>query len=116
MVSIGGPVRMRFNREFGGNMKLNGIPFPFLKVPERAAKPRKSGLTIFADINLSVREVEDLMEHQAEMLDYVKFVDHGALIARYDSSWIRRKVDIYHAERNPGIHRRRGLSGCGAAG
>ncbi len=78
-------------------MTSDGIPFPFLTVPSRPAKPRTRGLTIFVDINLSVREVEDLMEHQAEMLDYVKFVDHGALIARYDSSWIRRKVDIYHA-------------------
>jgi len=77
-------------------MKNSKIPFPFLEVPGRSEKPRTQGLTIFADINLSIREVTDLMEHQAELLDYAKFVDHGAMIARYDQDWIRRKVDIYH--------------------
>lgn len=78
------------------NMRNTKVPFPFLDVPGRSEKPRSQGLTIFADINLSVREVTDLMEHQAELLDYAKFVDHGSLIARYDQDWIRRKVEIYH--------------------
>ncbi|WP_028957549.1 phosphosulfolactate synthase [Sulfitobacter sp. 20_GPM-1509m] len=77
-------------------MKNAKVPFPFLEVPTRSEKPRVKGLTIFCDINLSVRELNDLMEHQSDLLDYVKFVDHGAMIARYDQNWIRSKVDIYH--------------------
>ena len=79
------------------SMNNSKIPFPFLEVPSRSEKPRTQGLTIFADINLSVREVTDLMEHQAELLDYAKIVDHGAMIARYHSDWLRQKVEIYHA-------------------
>ena len=74
-------------------MNNSKIPFPFLEVPSRSEKPRTQGLTIFADINLSVREVTDLMEHQAELLDYAKIVDHGAMIARYHSDWLRQKVE-----------------------
>ena len=43
---------------------------PFL--PDRPAKPRKSGLTMVMDKGLSVREAEDLVSVGSEYVDFVK--------------------------------------------
>ncbi len=70
--------------------------FPFLKVPTRSPKPRTTGLTLFMDWSLSTSEVEGLMEHSAEILDYAKLVDHAATALRHSRSFLKKKFEIYH--------------------
>ena len=49
------------------------INFPLSQLPEREAKPRQKGLTMAIDKGLSVRESEDFLSMNADLVDVVKF-------------------------------------------
>jgi phosphosulfolactate synthase len=62
---------------------------PFL--PERPAKPRKSGLTMVMDKGLSVREAEDFMSVGSNFTDYVKLGFGTSVI----TPGLKKKIGIY---------------------
>lgn len=63
------------------------LPF----IPERPAKPRKSGLTMVMDKGLSVREAEDFMSVGSEYTDYVKLGFGTSLV----TPGFEKKIVIY---------------------
>jgi phosphosulfolactate synthase len=63
------------------------LPF----IPERPAKPRKSGLTMVMDKGLSVREAEDFMSVGSEYTDYVKLGFGTSLV----TPGFEKKILIY---------------------
>jgi phosphosulfolactate synthase len=70
------------------------IVLPYL--PERPAKPRKSGLTMVMDKGLSIREAEDFMSVGSSYTDYVKLGFGTALI----TPGFEKKIKIY---KNAGV-------------
>ena len=66
------------------NFLLDGIP-------KRAAKPRKSGLTMIMDKGLSPREAENLIESGSEYIDLIKIGFGSAFVTPN----LQRKLDIY---------------------
>jgi phosphosulfolactate synthase len=60
-------------------------------IPERPAKPRKSGLTMVMDKGLSVREAEDFMSVGSEYTDYVKLGFGTSLV----TPGFEKKIAIY---------------------
>jgi len=62
---------------------------PYL--PERPAKPRKSGLTMVMDKGLSIREAEDFMSVGSEYTDFVKLGFGTSLI----TPGFEQKIKIY---------------------
>jgi len=63
------------------------IPF----IPERAKKPRESGLTMMMDKGLSLQEAENFCNSSAEFTDLVKFGFGTALITRE----LGQKIKLY---------------------
>jgi phosphosulfolactate synthase len=53
-----------------------------LQLPERAAKPRSTGVTMVVDGGLPTRYFRDLVESSAEFLDFVKFGWGTALVTK----------------------------------
>jgi phosphosulfolactate synthase len=62
---------------------------PYL--PQRAAKPRSTGITMMMDKGLSIKEVENFCESSGEFTDVVKFGFGTALIAKN----LKEKIKIY---------------------
>jgi phosphosulfolactate synthase len=62
---------------------------PFL--PQRAAKPRSTGLTMMMDKGLSLKEAESFCESSGEFTDVVKFGFGTAIIAKS----LKEKIKIY---------------------
>ncbi|MFC2098444.1 phosphosulfolactate synthase [Bacteroidota bacterium] len=60
-------------------------------IPERALKPRQSGLTMMMDKGLSPREAEDFISSSAEYTDLVKFGFGTALITK----GLEEKIRLY---------------------
>jgi len=60
-------------------------------IPDRPAKPRKSGLTMVMDKGLSVREAEDFMSVGSEYTDYVKLGFGTSLV----TPGFEKKILIY---------------------
>lgn len=67
---------------------MNNV-LPFL--PERAAKPRTSGLTMVMDKGLSIREAEDFMSVGSEYTDFVKLGFGTSLI----TPGFDKKINLY---------------------
>src|SRR5512138_2025365 len=67
-------------------MKIN-LPY----IPDRPAKPRKSGLTMVMDKGLSIREAEDFMSVGSEYTDFVKLGFGTSLI----TPGVEKKIEIY---------------------
>jgi phosphosulfolactate synthase len=65
------------------------ITLPFL--PDRPAKPRRSGLTMVMDKGLSIREAEDFMSVGSEYTDYVKLGFGTSLL----TPGFEKKIIIY---------------------
>jgi phosphosulfolactate synthase len=65
------------------------LPLPF--IPERPAKPRKSGLTMVMDKGLSVREAEDFMSVGSEYTDFVKLGFGTSII----TPGFEKKISLY---------------------
>jgi phosphosulfolactate synthase len=53
-----------------------------LQLPERAAKPRSTGITMVVDGGLPTRYFQDVVESSAEFLDFVKFGWGTALVTK----------------------------------
>jgi len=66
------------------------IDLPFL--PERAGKPRETGLTMMMDKGLSLRQAEDFVETCADLTDLVKLGFGTAVL----NNNLERKISIYH--------------------
>lgn len=55
--------------------------FELSYIPERASKPRESGVTMMMDKGLSIREVESFIEASGHLTDIVKLVlEHRMLL------------------------------------
>jgi phosphosulfolactate synthase len=67
---------------------MNNV-LPYL--PERAAKPRTSGLTMVMDKGLSIREAEDFMSVGSEYTDFVKLGFGTSLI----TPGFDKKINLY---------------------
>jgi phosphosulfolactate synthase len=67
---------------------MNNV-LPYL--PERAAKPRTSGLTMVMDKGLSIREAEDFMSVGSEYTDFVKLGFGTSLI----TPGFEKKIKLY---------------------
>ncbi len=70
--------------------------FEFLDAYRPPAKPRDLSITIANDRRLSHEGVRSLMEIGGNVLDHIKIVDHYGLVARFDESWLKEKLAIYH--------------------
>ncbi len=65
--------------------------FKLTHIPKRTVKPRENGLTMMMDKGLSVREVENFCEANAELTDIVKF-GFGTSFVTKD---LEKKLNIY---------------------
>ena len=61
------------------------------KLPERASKPRNTGLTMVMDKGLSIREVEDLIDTRGDYVDIVKF----GWATSYVTSRLEDKIKLF---------------------
>lgn len=66
-------------------------------IPERTAKPRKSGLTMVMDKGLSVRQAEDMIDVSGEFVDIVKL----GFGSSYVTSQLEKKLDVYRSAKIP---------------
>jgi phosphosulfolactate synthase len=73
------------------------MSFELKNLPERAAKPRQSGITMTMDKGLSVREAEDLMDVAGHCIDVVKLGFGTSVVTRN----LERKLDAYRAAGMP---------------
>lgn len=62
-----------------------------LNLPERSAKPRKSGITMVMDKGLSLRQVEDFLNTASDFVDFVK-LGFGTSVITKD---LQKKIDLY---------------------
>lgn len=69
-------------------MKNFDLPF----IPERAAKPRESGVTMMMDKGLSIRQVEDFLEASGHLVDIIKLGFGTSFV----SNNLQEKIDLYH--------------------
>jgi phosphosulfolactate synthase len=69
---------------------MNTPILPFL--PERAAKPRQTGIAMVMDKGLSVREAEDFVESAGHLADFVKLGFGTSLVGNK----VKEKVKVYH--------------------
>ena len=63
------------------------------QIPDRAEKPRESGLTMVMDKGLSLREVEDMLSMSAEYIDIVKL----GWATSFVTPNLQQKLDAYRA-------------------
>jgi phosphosulfolactate synthase len=73
------------------------MSFELKNLPERAAKPRQSGITMTMDKGLSIREVEDLMDVAGHCIDVVKLGFGTSVVTRN----LERKLEAYRAAGMP---------------
>ena len=71
--------------------------FEFLALPERTAKPRRSGLTHVIDTGYSLDEVRQLMSVASGLVDIVKLAWGTALVTPH----LREKVELYRSHGIP---------------
>ncbi len=60
-------------------------------IPERPAKPRKSGLTMMMDKGLSVRQVEDFLSANIDLTDIIKL----GFGTSYVTKNLEQKIKLY---------------------
>jgi len=65
--------------------------FKLTHIPKRTVKPRENGLTMMMDKGLSVREVENFCEANADLTDIVKFGFGTSFVTRD----LEKKLNIY---------------------
>jgi phosphosulfolactate synthase len=73
------------------------MSFELKNLPERAVKPRQSGITMTMDKGLSVREAEDLMDVAGHCIDVVK-LGFGTSVV---SNNLEKKLEVYRAAGMP---------------
>jgi phosphosulfolactate synthase len=64
-----------------------------LRLPSRAQKPRRAGLTMVIDGGIPLRYFTDIVSSAAEYVDFVKFGWGTAVV----TGGIREKIDVLHA-------------------
>src|SRR5260221_2940715 len=64
-----------------------------LDLPDRPSKPRGRGLTLVIDNGVPTRSFEDVIDSNAELIDFVKFGWGTALVTRH----LERKIDSVRA-------------------
>ncbi|MBM3677775.1 MAG: phosphosulfolactate synthase, partial [Actinobacteria bacterium] len=69
----------------------------FLDVPERAGKPRESGLTHVIDKGLNIREIEGLFDTAGAYVDIVKF----GWGTSYVTNNLEKKIALYRSFQTP---------------
>jgi phosphosulfolactate synthase len=69
-------------------MKNFDLPF----IPERAAKPRESGVTMMMDKGLSIRQAEDFLDASGHLVDIIKLGFGTSFV----SNNLQQKIDLYH--------------------
>ena len=67
--------------------------FDLTHIPERTAKPRKSGVTMMMDKGLSIRQVENFIEASGHLTDVVKF----GFGTSYVTTNFEEKIKLYQA-------------------
>ncbi len=67
--------------------------FTLSQLPERAVKPRESGITMVMDKGLSLRDVESFLEVNTEFVDIVKLGFGTSVI----TPRLEEKIALYHA-------------------
>ena len=76
-----------------------------LQLPERAAKPRSTGITMVVDGGLPTRYFRDVVESGAEFLDFVKFGWGTALVTKD----LSEKIAVLRERRGELLLRRHAL-------
>jgi phosphosulfolactate synthase len=73
---------------------LQETAFPFVRVAPRPSKPRKTGLTAFADRGLGMNQVADILETAGDYIDVVKLA--VGMYRLQKESFLKRKIAAYH--------------------
>jgi phosphosulfolactate synthase len=69
-------------------MRYN-IDLPF--IPERTAKPRKTGLTMVMDKGISLRQAEDMIESSGDFIDFIKLGFGTSVVSKN----LKEKIKYY---------------------
>ena len=69
--------------------------FDFLRVPRRVSKPRETGLTLVDDRCLPTSFMEEFLELNAHIIDYIKIIDHAGMFTRYKPGWMKKRLKMY---------------------
>ena len=77
-------------------MNKNEYGFPFLEIPSRPPKPRKSWVTVMSDPGLPPGYQRDFLRIAHDIIDYAKFIDHPGYMSGYPLEMIREKIAIYN--------------------
>jgi phosphosulfolactate synthase len=71
-------------------------PFAFIATaPNRTAKPRQKGLTMLADVGMTLPELEAMLELGGDYIDLAKFFAGSARL--YDEAYLVAKLDLYRS-------------------
>jgi phosphosulfolactate synthase len=73
---------------------LHETAFPFVRVAPRPSKPRKAGLTAFADRGMGMGQVADLLETAGDYIDLAKLA--VGIYRLQKEAFLRRKIAAYH--------------------
>ncbi len=65
--------------------------FNLLNLPERAEKPRKTGITMVMDKGISLRQAEDFVSVSADYVDFVKLGFGTSLVTKN----VKEKIKLY---------------------
>jgi phosphosulfolactate synthase len=72
---------------------LASMNYTLSQIPDRAEKPRQSGLTMVMDKGLSLREVEDMLSVSSDYIDIVKL----GWATSFVTPNLQQKLDAYRA-------------------
>lgn len=73
---------------------LEDKAFGFIKIPPRTAKPRERGLTIVADKNMGLYQLEDLLNLAGDYVDWLKIAISAPRI--YSRQHLKDKIQLCH--------------------
>jgi len=82
------------NKKEDNLSSLDDKAFNFINVPNRSKKPRNNGITCVHEMDMGIREVEDMLEFGSDYIDWVKF---GSAAHRLlTSNFLRKKIRLYN--------------------
>jgi len=73
---------------------MGNLVFDFLNLPEREAKPRKTGLTLLRDYGMGFHAAQDLVSDYGEYIDYMKML-HFTVLYHESHKSLEKKVRLY---------------------
>jgi phosphosulfolactate synthase len=65
--------------------------FKLKNIPSRTAKPRNSGITMVMDKGLSLREAENFIDANGDLVDFVKLGFGTSMVTKH----LQEKIDLY---------------------